>query len=72
MHEEAVWEFKEVVTTENSRTYIFPTGEVTVNNVAKVCVRPSGTHRLETSCGEKYIIPSGWVAMKIDAEEWSF
>jgi len=67
-----VGEFKEVTVPEKSRTYVFPTGEVTVNNVAKVCVRPSGSHRLETATGEKYIVPAGWLAIKIDAESWSF
>jgi hypothetical protein len=69
---EAIGEFKEITVPEKSRTYVFPSGKVTVVDVSKVCVRPSGSHRLETASGEKYIIPSGWIAMKIDAEEWSF
>jgi hypothetical protein len=69
---ETVGDFKEITAPEKCRTYVFPAGEVTVSNVSRVCVRPSGSHRLETTSGEKYIIPSGWIAIKIDAETWSF
>ena len=64
--------FKEVTVPEKSRTYVFAAGEVTVLNVVRVCSRPSGSHRLETAVGEKYIIPAGWLAIKVDAEAWSF
>ena len=59
------------VTNEFSRTYVFPSGEITVSRVTRICVRPSGTHRLETAEGGKYIIPTGWIAIKIDASTWS-
>jgi hypothetical protein len=57
---------------ERSRTYLFPSGHVTINNVKRLCVRHSGTHRLETEAGEKFIVQPGWMAIQIDADEWSF
>ncbi len=64
-------EFQELTNKEASRTYIFSGGEVVVANVARICVRPSGSHRLETETGEKYIVPAGWLAIKVVAEKWS-
>jgi hypothetical protein len=63
-------EFTEI-TGEASRAYIFPSGEVAVLRVVRICIRPSGTHRLETESGEKYVIPTGWLALRIDAKSWS-
>lgn len=64
-------EFAEI-SGENSRTYLFPKGaELTVFGVTKICVRPSGTHRLESAGGFKYIVPAGWIGIRIDAGEWS-
>jgi hypothetical protein len=60
------------VVGERSRTYIFEKSNLTINSVVKLCVRPSGNHRLETSTGEKFIIAAGWIAIKIDAEKWDF
>jgi len=68
----ALGEFKEATTPERSRTYVFPDGEVTIRNMTKVCVRPSGSHRVETANGEKYIVSPGWLAIKVDADAWSF
>lgn len=62
--------FNQVV-GERSRTYIFRDGDMTIVGVTALCVRGSGTHRLETAAGSKYIVPTGWVAIKIDAEDWS-
>lgn len=61
---------------KQSRTYLFPSHEgqksaVTINNVVKVAVSNT-THRLETTNGSKYIIPNGWIAIRINAKEWSF
>ena len=57
---------------EESRTYRFPDGStVKVDKVARVCVRPSGTHRLETQDGRKFIVREGWNAIEIVAKEWS-
>lgn len=46
---------------ERSRTYVYALkggGEfrTTLENVTAVCVRPSGTHRLETADGRKHIV----------------
>lgn len=51
---------------ERSRTYHFPTTKVTLQNVVKLAVRPSGTHRIQTAKGRKFIIPPGWVSIEID------
>ena len=61
---------------KQSRTYLFPSPEgqkstVTINNVVKVAISNT-THRLETTNGNKYIIPNGWIAIRIRAKEWSF
>lgn len=58
---------------ERSRTYHFPGREqVTLTDVVALCVRPSGTHRLETADGRKWIVPSGWLAIELDMEGWTF
>lgn len=64
-------EFTELKNCEKSRTYIFPTGVLKVESVTSICIRPSGTHRLQTKDGQKWIIPSGWIGIKIEADEWS-
>lgn len=56
---------------EKSRRYKFAKGDVVVNNVVKLCVRPSGNHRLETSDGKKHIIKGDWLGIEIEAEAWS-
>jgi hypothetical protein len=65
-------EFQNVTNGEKSREYVYPNGTVKVANVKKVCARPSGSHRLETKSGEKFIVAAGWLAIKIDCDEWSF
>lgn len=57
---------------ERSRTYVFADGELTITNVVRLHVRPTGTHRIETAAGEKLIVRCGWHAIKIDCDEWSF
>lgn len=60
------------ITGERYRTYIFKGGgQVSIPDVVAICVRPSGNHRLNTKDGKKWIIPAGWLAIKIDAETWS-
>jgi hypothetical protein len=58
---------------EKSRTYHFANGNqtLTINEVTKLCVRPSGNHRLETASGKKFIVRD-WVAIEIEAERWDF
>jgi hypothetical protein len=57
---------------ERSRTYVFPGNEeFRVDGVTRICVRPSGSHRLETKDGLKVIVKAGWLAIKIVADDWS-
>lgn len=65
-------EFSEVKNGEKHRTYVFAGGRFTIANVSRVAVRPSGSHRVETADGKKYIVSSGWLVIEIDADEWSF
>lgn len=65
-------EFKEIDKGERSRTYVFPHGEFTIENAVRLCIRPSGSHRVEDASGAKYVVPSGFMAIKIYADEWSF
>jgi len=56
---------------EQKRTYHFPGGETfTVERVTHVAVRPTN-HRLQTADGRKFIVPGKFVAIEIDAQEWS-
>lgn len=56
---------------EKRRRYVFPAGDVVLENITALCVRPSGTHRLETGDGRKWIIPPGWLAIELDVKEWT-
>lgn len=57
---------------EKSRTYTFPTGlKITYENVARIEIRESGKHRLETADGRKAFICPGWIAIDIDTPEWT-
>lgn len=69
---EDLGEWKEVSNGEASRTYVFPSGEITIQDVSRVLVRPSGSHRLECKNGDKYIVSAGWLAISVSAKEWSF
>jgi hypothetical protein len=64
-------EFKELNPPESRRRYIFPNGTVELFNVTRVCVRPSGSHRVEAD-GKKYIIPAGWIGIEFEADSWTF
>lgn len=60
-----------VVLKENKRTYVFPAREIVVlENVSELVVRESGTHRLKTTDGKLHIIPTGWIHIEIDEQEW--
>jgi hypothetical protein len=65
-------EFVKLTNRERSRTYHFQGHKLTVLDVVAVCVRPSGTHRLETADGRKWIVAAGWNAIEIDVDEWTF
>ena len=56
---------------EKSRTYVFENSCYTIPNVVKLCVRPSGNHRVEDANGMKYIVMAGFFAIEIDAEKWT-
>jgi hypothetical protein len=57
---------------EHKRVYTFPGNEsVVVPSVTGLCVRPSGSHRLETAGGCKVCIPAGWLSLEIYASHWS-
>lgn len=58
--------------SERKRTYHYSDGSnFAVANVERIYVRPSGTHRLETSDGRKWIVVPGWVAIELDVDEWT-
>ena len=64
--------FKDVL-GEKSRTYVFDSGfKLTFKDVVRLCVRPSGTHRLETADGLKHIVSNKWIAIHVDTNAWSF
>lgn len=56
---------------ESFRKYHFPDGVFTVENVIGLCIRSSGTHRLNTADGRKFVVPAGWLAIEVGAESWS-
>ncbi len=57
---------------ERSRTYHFPDGKtLTLKDVTHLLVRPSGTHRLMTKDGRKWIVPPGWLAVELDVDDWT-
>ena len=65
--------FIELEAVEAWREYTFHGGDkVKIENVAKVAVSESGTHRLETVTGRKHIIPSGLIHIEIDVSDWTF
>jgi hypothetical protein len=58
---------------EQARTYTFPGGTtVSLKGVVSINVSKSGTHRINTKDGKKHIIPTGWIHIEFDAEDWSF
>lgn len=57
---------------EESRAYVYPDGSrYSVSGVTHVCVRPSGTHRLNKSDGTKVLVLPGWVAIEFVMDAWS-
>lgn len=62
-----------VTVNEQKRTYYFPNYSIiTLNGVVSINVSKSGTHRINTSDGKKHIIPSGWIHIEFEAEDWTF
>ncbi len=57
---------------ERKRTYHFPVGKsFTLTDVTHLLARPSGTHRIQTGDGKKWIVPGGWLAIELDVDEWT-
>lgn len=56
---------------EKTRIYRFPDGElVSLKDVTHFLNRPTN-HRLKTADGKLHIVPTGWIHVEIDAEEWT-
>jgi hypothetical protein len=69
--DERVMDFNKIV-DERSRTYHWKDGsKFTVKEVTGLHVRPSGSHRLETKSGAKFIIAAEWIAIEIEAVRWT-
>jgi len=60
---------------ERARTYHhanFPGGRLTLRGVTHLLVRPSGTHRLMTADGMKWIVdPVKGFAIELDVDDWT-
>lgn len=67
-----VGEFTTLDPPERRRTYHFGSDKIVIENVTAICVRPSGTHRLETSDGKKWIVDGTWDAIELDVPAWTF
>lgn len=72
-------QWRKITKPEYSRTYYFPSDAddesleaVTIQDVDKLRVSPTGTHYIETKKGTKLIVKNTWLVLKIDADEWSF
>lgn len=60
------------IVKEKSRTYIFAGDErFTIEAVVALKVSSHGTHYLGTASGQKVIVRCGWLAILIDAKEWT-
>lgn len=57
---------------EQTRTYTFADGSVTLEGVVSISVGNSGTHRINTKDGKKHIISPGWLHIEFDAPYWTF
>jgi hypothetical protein len=65
--------FTPLMPPERKRTYHFPGGQqIALENVTAILVRPSGTHRLETADGRRWIVPPGWLAIELEMDSWTF
>jgi len=56
---------------ERSRTYHFPGESFTFKDVARIEIRESGKHRIETKDGRKAFVNTGWMALEIDVDSWT-
>ncbi len=65
-------EMIKLATPEKCRIYHYKDHQIAIKDVVAVCVRPSGSHRLETADGKKWIIMPGWDAVELETETWTF
>ena len=58
---------------EKDRTYIYPDSDsaLSFKNVTRLRVSESHFHYLEYGDAKKAIVAPGWVAVVIDADEWT-
>ncbi len=50
----------------------FPGGRIALKNVTHLLVRDSGTHRLKTADGKKWIVdPAKGIAIELDVDDWT-
>lgn len=57
---------------EKQRIYYFPNNnKVILNNIIELIVRESGTHRIKTEDKKLHIIPTGWIHIEIDEDNWT-
>lgn len=65
--------FVKIEPPEPRRVYVFPDREIVIEDIVAVCVRASGNHRVETASGDKWIIASGWLAIRLSGvKDWTF
>ncbi len=65
-------DFTRIEPPEKKRTYLFANGQVSFENVVAVCIRPSGSHRLELADGRKIIVAANWLAIELEIGSWTF
>jgi hypothetical protein len=66
--------FREITPPEDRRSYLFPYNQrIIIEGPARIAIADSGNHRIETTTGEKFIVPTGWLAIKIETRGgWGF
>jgi len=65
-------EMTKLTPPEKTRVYYFPGHERAVfHNVTALSVSERGTHRLEDGQGQKFIVPPGWLYIKLDVDNWT-
>lgn len=63
---------KPIKLKEKQRIYFFPSNnKVVLNKVTELIVRESGTHRIKTEDKKLHVIPTGWIHIEIDEEDWT-
>jgi len=63
----------ELIPPERKRTYHFPNGGLLVlEDVARIEVRESKVHRIETAAGRKVFVSPTWNWLEIETGNWNF